>query len=79
MLLQPVLGGIQDDIAEPPADREARAPDLDQQPHDRVAINVGHRLDAADAVAFHKATDDLDPAVEQRKLAAILTGNVVDY
>ncbi len=40
-------------------DRGAAISDLHQQPHDRVAVRVGHALCRADGIALNQSVDDL--------------------
>jgi hypothetical protein len=43
----------------------AAVANLDQQPHDRVAVRPGHPLGAADRIALDQAVNDLDAAGER--------------
>ena len=45
-------------------ERGAAGSNLDHQPHDGVAVCIGHALSGTDGIALDQSSDDLGPAGE---------------
>jgi hypothetical protein len=52
-------------------DRTAAVSDLDHQPHDRVAVCVGHAFGRPDRIAFDQGSDDLGAAGERKAVHGV--------